>query len=162
MTAVELATSLGEVAQAGDDQSQALAEFTHRTIDDLCGRVVNFSKEYKTVKRAYDVAQALQSCIRKKFSKKLSESDFTGLLTEQHKVPSAVAKLISSAVTTRQDEIKKQLIEHLVNISTSHMTDFDWSLRLTMATSHLSYVRIHVNRNKHKICVNLHMYVLFL
>ncbi len=93
------------------------------------------------MKRAHDVAQSLQGSIRTKFARNLSEEELTTLLTEQSKLPGKVAKVVAGAVVSRQDEIKGQLVEHLVSISSSHLTDFDWSLRLTMATSHLSHVR---------------------
>ena len=139
--ALDLSASLQEVASVGEDASKALAGFAHRAIDDLCGRPVNFSKEYSGVKRAHDVALALQGLVRTKFAKNLNEEEFVARFNEQSGVPAKVAKVVATAVVSREAEIKKQLVEHLVNISSSHMTDFDWSLQLTMATSHLSQVR---------------------
>lgn len=138
---IDLSAGLVEVSKTGDDAAQAVAKFAHRAIDDLCGRAVNFSKEYKSVTHAHDVASVLQDGIRTFFGKQLKEPELLAFFTEQQNVPSKVAKVLVSAVISRQAEIKKQLVEHLVNISSSHMTDFDWSLQLTMATSHLSQVR---------------------
>ena len=200
-TVLDLNASLSEVAQSGGgDAASAVTAFTHRAIDDLCGRPVNFSKAYTTVKRAQEVASAVQACVRSKFAQSLTQvrtgvdlfgavvcavgccedvaatrpvalahidcmatfaqfvhfsasgvlthwhgtipqEQLVASMTEQHGLPAKLAKLIAGAVFEREAEIKRQLVEHLVAISSSHMTDFDWSLRLTMATSHLSQVR---------------------
>ncbi len=137
---MDLSAALAEVSQVSGDASKSVAHFSHRVIDDLCGRGVNFGKEFPTVKRSHDLAQVLQASIRSAFARDPKKTDLASVLTETYGVPAKAAKLVASAVASREAEIKKQLVEHLVKISTSHMTDFDWSLRLTMATSHLSQV----------------------
>lgn len=138
--ALDLAAAFAEISKLGTDPSHSVAEFSHRVIDDICGRNINFSKEYSSIQGVHEVASTVQACIRKFFAKKLTPTEFSALLVEQNDIPSKVVKILVTAVETRKLEIRKRLVEHLVNISRSHMTDFDWSLRLTMATSHLSQV----------------------
>ena len=44
-------------------------------------------------------------------------------------------------VRGRQAEDKGALERHAVEISNAHLTDFDWSLRLVLASDKLSHVR---------------------
>ena len=119
--------------------------FLHTAIDRLCGRAhqdlaLSAGRGVPESVKAQDLCDVCSAFFQKVVGKDFDDEQIAaelqagGLTAELH---AAVVEVVRG----RQTEVKAALERHAVEISNAHLTDFDWSLRLVLASDKLSHVR---------------------
>ncbi|XP_042861902.1 COMM domain-containing protein 8-like [Penaeus japonicus] len=112
--------------------SQDLIKFVHRVIDSICGGTPVSHKEFEgcPLDKFWLALQSAKSIIKDVSTGRLSKDESLQILSPLGQ--EAAGKLLS-AVSVREDEIKKAIIQESLS-GTVHLKDFDWNVRLAVAS----------------------------
>lgn len=130
-------TSTAEMEDAGSSSltflpSQDLIKFVHHVIDSMCGGTSVSHKEFEgcPLDKFWLAVQSAKSIIKDLSTGKSSRDEILEILKP---LGQETTEKILSAVSVREDEIKKALIQESLK-DTIHLKDFDWNVRLAVAS----------------------------
>eukprot|EP00941_MAST-03F_sp_MAST-3F-sp1_P006158 g6158.t1 len=138
--------NLKKLAKAqGGEPLDTLQQFVHHSVDDLCGRAPHYVEEYEKVVKVgsvnvHELADEMKSFTVETASLK-EKSDIVDATKRTSGLSDGVCNEIASVLNARRDDILQALSEQAASVSSSHLADFDWSLRLVMSSNELSQMR---------------------
>ena len=115
-----------------------MQKFVHCAIDDLCGRPPDYVSLYSAVIESHPInIHSLVGVVKAFVLQQVGGAELqtkdavAAALTAESKLPAAVGAAVAEAVIARQAEVRSALAEQSALISKAHLTDFDWSLRVS-------------------------------
>ncbi|XP_028404022.1 COMM domain-containing protein 8-like [Dendronephthya gigantea] len=121
----------------------SIPKVIHGFLDEICGqnilRFQDFTKiwsieEWKQLKASWT------SCLRSLAKDNITVENIEKQL-DQISISKDIQKVVSECLKPRKEEIRVALIEETCNLSQATLKDFDWKLKLIMATDKLSNMR---------------------
>ena len=119
-------------------------QFLHNTVDQLCGRSVDFYHLYPSSAATTDVveiAAAYQQLFIATLNGDIQAADLDSVLADNG-VPSALHAAVAGVFEARKDDIRAGLVAKLASISSAELKDFDWSLRVRAQTRRPANARL--------------------
>ncbi|XP_037803660.1 COMM domain-containing protein 8-like [Penaeus monodon] len=112
--------------------SQDLIKFVHHVINNICGGAPVSHKEFEgcPLDKFWLAIQSAKSIIKNVSTGKSSRDEILEILRP---LGQEMAEKFLSAVSVREDEIKKALIQESLK-DTVYLKDFDWNVRLAVAS----------------------------
>ncbi|CAB3992269.1 Hypothetical predicted protein [Paramuricea clavata] len=121
----------------------SLPKVIHGFLDEICGQNVlrfhDFSKVW-SIEEWKQLKSSWSSCLRLFIKDNLSVENIEKQL-DQFSISKDIQKIVSECLRPRKDEIRLALIEETCNLSQAILKDFDWKLKLIMATDKLANMR---------------------
>ncbi|XP_041453959.1 COMM domain-containing protein 8-like [Lytechinus variegatus] len=118
-----------------------MEKLLHQIADSLAGHHRPRYQDYGKIWSLDEWFQVTQSCemylkmtVKKDSTKDDMKSALNGLSQD-------VQDQLMECVSIRRDDLKKALIGNTATISQSHLTDFDWKLKLAMSSDKISSVQ---------------------
>ncbi|XP_077984363.1 COMM domain-containing protein 8-like [Glandiceps talaboti] len=119
---------------------ERLSTFFHQVVDGLCGhrqpRFQDYAKIWN-IEEWFTVVNSSQKVLKSAVKCNATTEQFCKGVES---VPADHQKIIVDCYNVRKDEIRRMLLENTAAISQAHFTDFDWKLKLAMASDKLASV----------------------
>eukprot|EP00742_Colponemidia_sp_Colp-10_P008540 GILJ01009256.1.p1 GENE.GILJ01009256.1~~GILJ01009256.1.p1 ORF type:complete len:186 (-),score=18.43 GILJ01009256.1:237-794(-) len=120
-----------------------LEQFLHHVIDDICGRRPAFLSLYRSKLSAFDLPVAIKAAgdlIRKSIRTERTRDELRDFCQSETD-SSLLSAALTAVVVARQDELKSRMIENATKLTSSWLSDFDWSIQMVVASDKLSSIR---------------------
>ena len=117
--------------------------FLHGVVDTMCGRAQALAKEHTapTGVKIHDLTDLSRVFLQKAVCANLDAGGVAAALTADGAADAALHALVAGVLAGRAAELRAALERQSAAISNAHLTDFDWSLRLVLASDKLSHLR---------------------
>ncbi|KAM5284988.1 COMM domain-containing protein 8 isoform 1-T1 [Hipposideros larvatus] len=117
-------------------------QLLHKTIDGICGRTYPLYQDYQSVWDSTEWTHVLEDITRffkAVVGKNLSDEEISQQL---NRLNSFHQEAIMKCLKSRKDEIKKVLLEEIVDISSAQLQDFDWQLKLALSSDKIATLQM--------------------
>ena len=105
-------------------------QLLHKIIDGTCGRTYPLYQDYHRIWDSAEwmhVLEDITTFFRAVVGKNLSDEEISQQLNQLN---SSHQEAIMKCLKSRKDEIKKTLLEEIVDISSARLQDFDWQIKV--------------------------------
>jgi hypothetical protein len=137
MAAPAVAASASALAafKGGEEGQRQL----HAIVDEICGRTrADMPAGVPGLDAA--TADALRQVVIQAVGQGLKKEALAEQLAHA-KLEAAAARVVAEVVHARRAEMERALRERVVEVAPSHLRDFDWSVRLVLASDRISSMR---------------------
>ncbi|KAG9479582.1 COMM domain-containing protein 8 [Eleutherodactylus coqui] len=117
-------------------------QFLHKVIDGVCGRAKPRFQDYGSIWNLRewlevldDTTTLIKTAVGKDASSNETSDELGGINPEYQ-------EMISKCIKGRKPEIKDALVEKVCAMSSAHLQDFDWQLKLAMSSDKLSTLQM--------------------
>ncbi|XP_040340412.1 COMM domain-containing protein 8 isoform X2 [Herpailurus yagouaroundi] len=114
----------------------------HKIIDGICGRAYPLYQDYHSVWDSTEWKNVLED-ITKFFKavvgKNLPDEE---IFQQLNQLNSFHQEAIIKCLKSRKEEIKKALLEEIVDISSAQLQDFDWQLKLALSSDKIATLQM--------------------
>ena len=120
--------------------------FLHGVVDHMCGREVLLAKDHAAPAgvKIHDLTDLSVAFLQKAVCAGLDAGGVAASLAAGGATDAALHGLVAGVLAGRAAELRSALEAQSAEISNAHLTDFDWSLRLVLASDKLSHIRTPV------------------
>lgn len=145
-----------ELAKLSAIDSEKIEQFLNTIADNICGREREFdnygeSTEVGPIAAAYH--RLILDTVKKNQGRAFDKRELANELL-QAQVAKNLIELVVPAVVSRRPEIEQQLTVQASRITSWYLKDFDWSVRMVLASGRISAMRESVLRLKLRLkCV---------
>ncbi|XP_042543031.1 COMM domain-containing protein 8-like [Dipodomys spectabilis] len=117
-------------------------QFLHKIIDGICGQAYPLYQDYHSIWNSAEWTLVLED-VTKFFKvvvgKSLSDEE---VLQQLNPLNSFHQEAIMKCLRSRKDEIKQALLGEIVDISSAHLQDFDWQLKLALSSDKIATLQM--------------------
>uniref|UniRef100_F1N7D3 COMM domain containing 8 n=1 Tax=Bos taurus TaxID=9913 RepID=F1N7D3_BOVIN len=114
----------------------------HKIIDGICGRTYPLYQDYHSVWDSTEwmhVLEDITTFFKAVVGKNLSDEEISQQLNQLN---SSHQEAIMKCLKSRKDEIKKTLLEEIVDISSARLQDFDWQIKLALSSDKIASLQM--------------------
>lgn len=117
-------------------------QFLHAVVDDVCGRRVDFVSAYPSLASsgAAVVVASYKELLAHAVNGNIKDDDLDGALRAAGVVEGAHAA-VKEVFAARAEEVNAALTSALSDVAARRVTDFDWSVRLVLASGTAGVMR---------------------
>uniref|UniRef100_A0A8C6RI60 COMM domain containing 8 n=1 Tax=Nannospalax galili TaxID=1026970 RepID=A0A8C6RI60_NANGA len=113
----------------------------HKIIDGICGRAYPLHQDYHSVWNSTEWKHVLEDVT--KFFKAVVGKNFSDEeILQQLSQLSSHQEAIMKCLKSRKEEIKQALLGEIVDISCAQLQDFDWQLKLGLASDKIATLQM--------------------
>ncbi|XP_048365461.1 COMM domain-containing protein 8 [Sphaerodactylus townsendi] len=128
--------------QLGKLPAEETLKFLHKVVDGVCGRAYPRYQDYNTVwdlTEWMDVLEQVATYFKSIVGKDLSDEEALQQLSE---LSFDSQRAVVTCLKGRKPDIRDALIQRTNAISSAHLQDFDWQLKLALSSDKLSLLQI--------------------
>ncbi|XP_019818254.1 COMM domain-containing protein 8 isoform X1 [Bos indicus] len=117
-------------------------QLLHKIIDGICGRTYPLYQDYHSVWDSTEwmhVLEDITTFFKAVVGKNLSDEEISQQLNQLN---SSHQEAIMKCLKSRKDEIKKTLLEEIVDISSARLQDFDWQIKLALSSDKIASLQM--------------------
>lgn len=127
---------------ASDFPAERGLQLLHKIIDGICGRTYPLYQDYHSVWDSTEwmhVLEDITTFFKAVVGKNLSDEEISQQLNQLN---SSHQEAIMKCLKSRKDEIKKTLLEEIVDISSARLQDFDWQIKLALSSDKIASLQM--------------------
>ncbi|XP_055290920.1 COMM domain-containing protein 8 [Moschus berezovskii] len=117
-------------------------QLLHKIIDGICGRTYPLYQDYHSVWDSAEwmhVLEDITTFFKAVVGKNLSDEEISQQLNQLN---SSHQEAIMKCLKSRKYEIKKTLLEEIVDISSAQLQDFDWQIKLALSSDKIASLQM--------------------
>ncbi|KAI5188246.1 Comm Domain-Containing Protein 8 [Manis pentadactyla] len=117
-------------------------QLLHKIIDGLCGQAYPLYQDYHSVWDSAEwnhVLEDIAKFFKAVVGKNLSDEE---VFQQLNQLNSLHQEAVMKCLKSRKDEIKKTLLEEIVDISSAQLQDFDWQLKLALSSDKIATLQM--------------------